>query len=297
MGPTAAGKTALALALAERLPIDIISVDSAQIYRGMDIGTAKPTAQELACAPHRLIDIRDPSETYSAAEFCQDAKREIENSLQQQRIPILVGGTMLYFHALQNGLAPLPSADPNIRQHLADDLQQYGSAVLHKRLQECDPETAARVHPNDPQRISRALEVYQSTGKPLSELLREPHTLLPYKWINTILAPESRELLHQRIEARLDNMLAHGFIEEVQTLFSREDLHLGLPSLRMVGYRQIWETLASDNQDNNALRQAILIATRQFSKRQLTWCRRWKNAISLTEPDQTALEKIVSELS
>lgn len=273
MGPTAAGKTELAVALTEQLPCDIISVDSALVYRGMDIGTAKPDVDTLARAPHRLIDIIDPADCYSAAAFRRDALREIAAIQAVGRIPLLVGGTMLYYRALQNGLAILPEADPEIRERLEAEAAIEGWEVLHRRLAEVDPQAAARIHPNDPQRLQRALEVYELTGRAMSELWREQsQEPLPFPVTKLIVAPTSRSELHQRIAHRFDRMLTQGFIEEVETLFQRGDLHLELPSMRCVGYRQAWQYLIGEL-SKEAMRERAIIATRQLAKRQYTWLR------------------------
>lgn len=275
MGPTAAGKTALALELHDSFPVEIISVDSSQVYRGMDIGTAKPTRQEQERAPHRLIDIRDPAESYSAEEFCRDATREMESIANQAKIPLLVGGTMFYFHALEFGLSDLPSADPEIRESLAAEADQIGWAALHQRLQMIDPESAKRIHPNDAQRIQRALEIYEISGQSLSELtLAIPRKPLPYRLIKIALLPEDRSTLHARIESRFQAMLELGLIAEVEKLFTRGDLQPVMPSLRAVGYRQIWEYLIKRINYSEMTQQA-LAATRQLAKRQITWLRRY----------------------
>jgi len=274
MGPTASGKTDLAVALVERLPMDIISVDSVMVYRGMDIGSAKPDAETLARAPHRLINICDPAEAYSAARFRDDALCEVAEITAQGRIPLLVGGTMLYFRALLNGLSMLPSADAEIRTRLEEEAEAEGWASLHRRLAEVDPEAAARIHPNDPQRIQRALEVYELTGTPLSELqqTQQADQPLPYPVIKLAVAPADRTILHERIAQRFELMLQQGMIEEVETLRQRGDLHLDLPALRAVGYRQVWEYLSGSLNYTEMVERGI-IATRQLAKRQFTWLR------------------------
>ncbi len=239
MGPTASGKTALSIALRQRLPVELVSVDSALIYRGMDIGTAKPSAQELALAPHRLIDIRDPAESYSAADFRKDALKEMADITAAGRIPLLVGGTMLYFKALLDGLSPLPSADPQVRQRIEQQASELGWGALHQQLAVIDPVAAARIHPNDPQRLSRALEVFFISGKTLTELTKISGETLPYRVHQFAIAPASRELLHQRIELRFHQMLDAGFEAEARVLFDRGDLHTDLPAIRCVGYRQM----------------------------------------------------------
>lgn len=277
MGPTAAGKTALALELHDALPVEIISVDSSQVYCGMDIGTAKPTAEEQARAPHRLIDIRDPAEPYSAAEFCADAMREMDAITRAGKIPLLVGGTMFYFHALEYGLSDLPSADVEVRQRLSEEAVHSGWAALHRRLMAVDPAAAARIHPNDAQRIQRALEVYEITGQPMSGLTdnreRKP---LPFRPLKIVLWPQDRQLLHGRIEKRLHEMLERGFLSEVEKLYARGDLKPSMPSIRTVGYRQVWEYLTENINYSQMIEQA-LAATRQFAKRQITWLRSYPN--------------------
>lgn len=277
MGPTAAGKTSLALALHDRFPVDVISVDAAQVYRGMDVGTAKPTPAERKRVPHRLIDIRDPAETYSAAEFCTDALSEIQQTNKSGRIPLLVGGTMFYFHALEYGLSPLPSADADVRSQLMEESQHQGWAALHKRLSVHDPETAARIHPNDAQRIQRALEVVELTGRGPSDWHRQtPPVRLPHNLIKIGIYPRKRSLLHERIEKRFDRMLECGLIAEVETLHARDDLGPELPSIRTVGYRQVWQYLTGLLSYNEMTRQGVS-ATRHLAKRQLTWLRSYDN--------------------
>lgn len=272
MGPTASGKTDLAIALHERLPVDLISVDSAMVYRGMDIGTAKPSTDELARAPHRLIDICDPADSYSAARFRDDALHEMQAITAAGRIPLLVGGTMLYFRALQHGLSDLPSAAPAIRARLDAELAADGVQVLHRRLAEVDPRAAARIHPNDPQRTLRALEVWEASGRPLSELQADAGAAMPYRAAKLVRAPVSRGVLHARIERRFERMLEQGLVAEVERLVARGDLHPEMPSMRAVGYRQVWEWLRGEvgYEDMLARGQA---ATRQLAKRQFTWLR------------------------
>ncbi|MDD2841128.1 MAG: tRNA (adenosine(37)-N6)-dimethylallyltransferase MiaA [Tolumonas sp.] len=276
MGPTASGKTALAIELAKRLPCDIISVDSALVYRGMDIGTAKPTAAEQAQAPHRLLDLIDPTEAYSAADFRRDALREIESIVAQGRIPLLVGGTMLYYKALLEGLSPLPAADPLIRQVIESEAEQIGWDALHVQLQQIDPVSAARIHPNDPQRLSRALEVYRISGKTLTELTQTKGEQLPYRTLQFAIAPTDRELLRQRIAERYQLMLSQGFEQEVRALYQRGDLNADLPSIRCVGYRQMWEYLEGKMSYDEMVYRGI-VATCQLAKRQMTWLRGWEN--------------------
>ncbi len=273
MGPTAAGKTALALALHDALPAEIVSVDSSQVYRGMDIGTAKPTAEERKRAPHRLIDVRDPEESYSAADFRADALREMENITRAGKIPLLVGGTMFYFHALEFGLSELPSADPEIRARLGAEAATLGWPGMHRRLQTVDPDSAARIHPNDAQRIQRALEIHEITGQRLSALdAASARVSPPYRLIKIALWPPDRALLHERIEQRFHVMLAQGFVAEVEQLYLRGGLTSTMPSIRTVGYRQIWEYLTKEINYSEMTKKAIA-ATRQLAKRQITWLR------------------------
>jgi len=283
LGPTASGKTALALALHERLPCDIVSVDSAQVYRGMDIGTAKPDAATLAHAPHRLVDILDPAEPYSAARFRSDALGAIAEIAGAGRLPLLVGGTMLYFRALLYGLAALPAADPDIRADIEREAEVRGWAALHRELSSVDPATAARLKPGDRQRIQRALEVYRLTGKPLSRLHGERGDAavagvlaadFPGVPVLMGIAPEDRGVLHDRIAQRFGHMLEQGLVEEVRRLRERGDLRPGMPSMRSVGYRQVWEFL-DGRLGGQELADRGIIATRQLAKRQLTWMRSW----------------------
>lgn len=302
MGPTASGKTDLAVELVKRLPVEIISVDSAMVYRGMDIGTAKPSVDILTIAPHRLLDICDPAEPYSAGQFRTDALREITDIIAQEKIPLLVGGTMLYFHILQQGIARLPIADPAIRQKILDEAQQYGWQALHERLQKIDPNTAQRIHPNDPQRLQRALEVYELTGKTLTEFFTNNNESSSnsdlssnpkLSFTNIALMPKDRALLHKKIEQRFDKMLQQGFIAEVEVLFKRGDLNPDLPSMRSVGYRQAWDYLAG-NINHEEMRERAIAATRQLAKRQMTWLRSWDHVHSFASEDENRLEKIIS---
>lgn len=283
MGPTASGKTAAALALAKRFPVEIVSVDSAMIYRGMDIGTAKPDARALADEPHHLIDIMEPDERYSAAQFCADARRLIVDIFARGNIPLLVGGTMLYFKALRLGLADLPSADPLLRAQIAQQAAAHGWPMLHDRLAAVDPVSAARINRNDAQRIQRALEIVHLTGKPLAAAWRRRSTAdqglsntgdidPPYREIAMALSPGDRGELHRRIAARFDAMLSLGLIDELRALRARYALNPELPSMRCVGYRQGWQYLDGDF-DHAALREKGIAATRQLAKRQLTWLR------------------------
>ena len=281
MGPTAAGKTALACALAERFPLGLISVDSALVYRGLDIGTAKPDATTLARHPHALIDIRDPAEPYSAAEFRADALAAMRRLVEAGRIPLLVGGTGLYFRALEHGLSALPGADPGVRARLSAEAEGQGWAVLHARLARLDPLAAARIRASDPQRIQRALEVIELSGRPLSAQLDVARMRLPYRVLKLALVPDDRTPLHARIAARFDSMLAAGFLDEVRGLRERGNLHRDLPALRAVGYRQAWAHL-DGFADAASFRSQAIAATRQLAKRQITWLR--------GEPDARVLD-------
>jgi len=274
MGPTAAGKTGLAVDLCRRFPLEIISVDSALVYRGMDIGTAKPDRATLELAPHRLIDIRDPAESYSAAEFCEDALREMAAITAGGKVPLLVGGTMLYFRSLEYGLSALPPADAGVRKRLEQQAAEIGWPGMHELLRQKDPQTASRIHPNDPQRIQRALEVISLSGRSMSELYEKTAAYtLGYQLHKIVISPEPRSVLHKRIEQRFDLMIEAGFIDEMKGLFARPDLHAGLPSMRAVGYRQGWEWLQA-KYSFEEMRERAIIATRQLAKRQLTWLRR-----------------------
>ncbi|HDL7427318.1 TPA: tRNA (adenosine(37)-N6)-dimethylallyltransferase MiaA [Yersinia enterocolitica] len=297
MGPTASGKTALSIALRQRLPVELVSVDSALIYRGMDIGTAKPSAEELALAPHRLIDIRDPAESYSAADFRKDALKEMADITAAGRIPLLVGGTMLYFKALLDGLSPLPSADPQMRQRIEQQAAELGWEALHQQLAEIDPVAAARIHPNDPQRLSRALEVFFISGKTLTELTKISGETLPYRVHQFAIAPVSRELLHQRIELRFHQMLDAGFETEARALFDRGDLHTDMPAIRCVGYRQMWSYLSGEIDYDEMVYRGIC-ATRQLAKRQMTWLRGW-GSVQWLDSDKPgeALDSVIQVVS
>lgn len=273
MGPTASGKTELAVELVRRFPLEIVSVDSALVYREMDIGTAKPGPEVLAEAPHRLIDILDPAVSYSAAQFREDALREMAQISAAGRVPLLVGGTMLYFRALEQGLSELPQADAGLRAEIEAQARQQGWPALHDELARVDPAAAARIHPNDPQRLQRALEVYRLSGVPMSELQhRRRDDAFPYRALRLALLPVDRERLHGRIERRFENMLAQGLINEVAYLYERGDLDLSCSSMRAVGYRQVWRHLDGEYDREEMSRQAV-VATRQLAKRQLTWLR------------------------
>ncbi|WP_370278510.1 tRNA (adenosine(37)-N6)-dimethylallyltransferase MiaA [Pontibacterium sp.] len=291
MGPTASGKTALAMELYDRLPCEIVSVDSAMIYRDMNIGTAKPDAEMLARYPHRLIDLRDPAEAYSAADFRSDALAEIERIHKAGKIPLLTGGTMLYFHALLNGLANLPEADPVVRKRIEDEAAEKGWAAIHARLAEVDPQSAERLNPNDSQRLQRALEVYEITGRSMTELWAEQQAQkLDSPVISLSVMPPERSVLHERIEQRFDIMLEQGFEAEVRALWERGDLELSMPSVRCVGYRQMWEYF-SGQWDYETMRYKGIVATRQLAKRQITWLRSWENLNWLDTNDRDITDK------
>jgi len=281
MGPTASGKTGVAVELAQRLPVELISVDSALVYRNMDIGTAKPDAATLARAPHHLIDIIDPTEAYSAAAFRHDALRLMADSSARGKIPLLVGGTMLYFKALREGLSALPQADPEVRAELDAEIAQHGIQHLHRQLSEVDAETAARLAPNDTQRIQRAMEIFRLTGSPMSALLRQQtRQELPYRILSIALIPSDRSVLHARIATRFKAMLELGLVDELRALREKYPLQPGLPSMRCVGYRQAWQYLEGEIDEAQLLETGI-VATRQLAKRQLTWLRSMPENIEL----------------
>ncbi|WP_250654991.1 tRNA (adenosine(37)-N6)-dimethylallyltransferase MiaA [Alkalimarinus coralli] len=316
MGPTASGKTDLAVALTKALPCDIISVDSALVYKGMDIGTAKPDEQVLKEAPHRLINICEPTGAYSAAQFRSDALELMSSIIAKGRIPLLVGGTMMYFKALDQGLATLPSADPVVRQKLLDEAHEKGWEHLHQRLSEIDPVSAKRIHPNDPQRLQRALEVYEVSGKTLTEFWaeqaeikekqetgqnidehytnwgRDSFSALSYNAVNLAVSPKKRSTLHDRIALRYKQMLDNGFVEEVEALYKSDQLDLSMPSMKCVGYRQVWEYLDGKLSYDEMVERGI-IATRQLAKRQLTWLRRWPNLNWFESEDPELLAKVL----
>jgi len=291
MGPTASGKTPLALALARLLPMEIVSVDSAQVYRGMDVGTAKPSASERKGVPHHLVDIIDPTEAYSAARFRADALKLMREIAARGRIPLLAGGAMLYFKALREGLSELPDADEGIRAQIDAEAAARGWPALHTELSKVDPQTAARLKPSDAQRIQRALEVFRVVGEPMSRLLgRRARAALPFRLIELALVPSDRGALHRRIEARFDAMLERGLVEEVRALRKRYPLRPGLPSMRCVGYRQTWQHLEREI-DRDELRNRGIFATRQLAKRQLTWLRAAQGAEVLDCLDHALVEK------
>jgi tRNA dimethylallyltransferase len=272
MGPTASGKTDLAIQLAQHLDCELISVDSALVYRGMDIGTAKPEY------PHHLVDIRDPAEVYSAADFVADAQRVIAEIAARGKTPLLVGGTMLYFKALLEGLAKMPGADPTIRTEIAAQAEAHGWPYIHQQLNRVDPQAAARIHPHHSQRLSRALEVFLSSGITLTEWHQSGEANIGdrYRVVQLALCPVDRTVLHQRIGLRFEAMMASGLLDEVRSLWQRGDLHVGLPAIRAVGYRQLWRHLENECSLDEAVQEA-LAATRQLAKRQLTWLRKWKH--------------------
>jgi len=299
MGPTASGKTDLAMRLQDALNCELISVDSALIYKDMDIGTAKPSAEELADYPHHLVDIIDPGQSYSVAEFCQNAFALMEDITTRGKIPLLVGGTMMYFRALIYGLGDLPSASPEIRAEIDKDAEEHGWAYVHQQLAEVDPESAQRINPNDPQRIQRALEVFRASGVTMTEHRRieqakkssDPIADFPYNLLQIAIAPEDRAVLHKRIEQRFIAMCKSGFEDEVKALKARGDLHLDMPSMRSVGYRQMWQYLDGDYDYDEMLYKGI-VATRQLAKRQLTWLRGWQGLNWIyTSDKQHALDK------
>lgn len=288
MGPTASGKTALACALSERFPVELVSVDSALVYRGLDIGSAKPDAPTLARYPHALIDIREPSEPYSAADFRTDAVAAMQAITARGHVPLLVGGTGLYFRALQRGLSALPEADPTIRERLTEEAQQLGWPAMHLRLSALDPAAAQRIGANDAQRVQRALEVIELTGRPLSEQQQGGSgERFPWRVLKLALLPEDRSLLHERIARRFDAIIAAGLLDEVRVLRARGDLHADLPAIRAVGYRQAWEYL-DGRVDAATFRDKGVFATRQLAKRQITWLRSELDARAL-DPDREDL--------
>lgn len=306
MGPTAAGKTDLALELAQVLPCELISVDSALVYRGMDIGTAKPSREVLQAFPHRLIDIRDPGEAYSAAEFRSDALQAMAEISSRGRIPLLVGGTMLYFKALLEGLADMPAADPQVRAELQAWAEAEGLQALHRQLAEVDPESAARIHPTDPQRLIRALEVYRVSGQNMtahrqqqlagnSQNQGSASTRLPYTVAQLAIAPVHRQVLHERIARRFLAMMEQGFVAEVEALHQRSDLHAQLPSMRSVGYRQVWEYLEGESTREQMIERGI-VATRQLAKRQCTWLRSWSGLHELDSEKPGNLSSVLKYL-
>lgn len=292
MGPTASGKTDLAIELTKHLPCEIISVDSALIYKGMDIGSAKPTAEEQAQAPHRLIDIIDPATSYSAADFRADALKHMQAITEAGKIPLLVGGTMLYFKVLLEGLSPVPTSVPEVRQTIEAEAKLRGWESLHEELAVYDPESAARLHKNDAQRVCRAVEVYRLTGQSLTELTKQKGESLPYDVAQFAIAPTDKAVLHERIERRFKLMVDAGFEAEVQALYERDDLHLDLPSMRCVGYRQMWEYI-DGKMDHDEMIFRGVVATRQLAKRQMTWLKSWNDLTWLDSKADDNLEKVL----
>ncbi|KMT64411.1 tRNA (adenosine(37)-N6)-dimethylallyltransferase MiaA [Catenovulum maritimum] len=295
MGPTASGKTALAIELCQKLPCEIISVDSALVFKGMDIGTAKPNVEELELAPHHLIDFLDPTQAYSAADFRADALKLIDEIHARNKIPLFVGGTMMYFNALLNGLSKLPAADEQVRAELAKEAEQVGWDGLHKELAKVDPVAAARIHKNDPQRINRALEVFRITGQTLTELTAQEDEKFPFKVQQFAIAPADRAILHSRIEKRFLQMLDNGFEQEVKKLYARGDLHPDLPSIRCVGYRQMWDFLENKIDYDEMVFRGI-VATRQLAKRQLTWLRGWEDVVWLDSEQSLLIDQAISHI-
>ncbi len=284
VGPTGVGKTEVAVGLAERFPVSLISLDSAMVYRGMDIGTAKPEPEVLGRFPHSLVDILDPVEAYSAARFLVDADAAVREALEAGRIPLLVGGTMLYLKTFREGLAPMPPADPVVRARLSDEARSHGRVALYERLRRLDPVAAAGIHPHNFSRVQRALEVQELTGRPISALWGDRQGVLERHGVRLrefAIEPGSRQALHARLEARLDIMLASGFVEEVAVLRARGDLQPDLPAMRAVGYRQIWDHL-DGRTEASEMRDRVLAATRQLAKRQLTWLRGWDHLARLS---------------
>ncbi len=297
MGPTAAGKTGLAVQMAEKLDAEIISVDSALVYKGLDIGTAKPTMDERKGIPHHLIDILDPSESFSTGCFRKSALQLMEEISGRGKIPLLVGGTMLYFNALFNGLASLPEANQEIRKRLNQELLVKGKEAMHARLKTIDPESALRIHPNDPQRIQRALEVYEISGRPISQFFQESkQDQIPYQQIRLIVAPEDRKQLHKKIEIRFKHMVQQGLIEEVRSLYLRGDLTEKHPAIRAVGYRQVWLYLQGAYNLELMIEKGI-IATRQLAKRQYTWLRREKEALQFNSSTNHLFETVMQSIA
>ncbi len=292
MGPTATGKTDIAAALFKRLPIELISVDSAQVYLGMDIGTAKPSVEFLNNVPHRLIDICEPDETYSAAKFRSDALLAIDEIHAQNRIPLLVGGTGLYFRALETGISDLPDADEDVRQRLESEARDIGWEAMHARLAEIDPVSAERIHPNDPQRIQRALEIYEISGRSMTEHCEDGDASpFPFELIKIILNPGDRSNFHEKIKHRFLKMLDDGLVDEVRTFHANARFSSALPSMRMVGYRQVWNYLDEETDYEEMIEKAI-VATRQLAKRQMTWLRKEENGIWLDSDESGLIDQI-----
>lgn len=297
MGPTASGKTALAIELVQRLPLEIVSVDSAQIYKTMDIGTGKPDAKTLTLAPHRLIDFLDPLESYSAARFCEDARREMADIRAAGKVPLLVGGTMLYFKALRDGLASMPAADERVRADILNQASAEGWAAIHTELAAVDPIAASRIHPNDPQRLQRALEVFRVSGRSLSDwqAMQSPLPDGGDAFVFLSIQPADRSVLHQRIERRFRQMLEDGLVGEVEALYARGDLGPELPSVRSVGYRQVWQYLSQEVGFDGMVERGI-IATRQLAKRQITWLRSWSSLQNFDSDDKNLIDGVIRSI-
>lgn len=297
MGPTAVGKTQLAMDLSDRFPSMLINVDSAQIYRGMDIGTGKPNADTQRRYPHRLMDIKDPSEMYSASEFLADATEEMLRAVSRGKTPVLVGGTMLYFKVLRDGLASMPNTNLRVRSEIEALAVKSGWKAIHAALEKVDPESATRIHPNDPQRLQRALEVFLLTGKSMTTLHREKHSSapLPCRLHFVAIQPTDRAVLHGRIAERFRRMLSEGLVEEVRVLYERADLNLNLPSIKSVGYRQVWQFLAGEISHDEMIEKSV-VATRQLAKRQLTWLRSWPDLMLLGESGKNSIDEVLKIL-
>jgi len=296
MGPTASGKTDLAIQLTQQLPFEIVSVDSALVYRGMDIGTSKPNRQLIESIPHHLIDICDPSEAYSASQFSADALSLIQSIIHRQKIPLLVGGTMLYFRALQYGLSDLPSAAPELRQRIDEQAQQLGWQAMHQRLRNIDPDAAERIHPNDPQRIQRALEVYELTGQAMTDYWKkQKREKFPFDLFKIALYPEDRQFLYKTINQRFEMMLEEGLINEVKGFYERGDLNLNMPSMRAVGYRQVWQYFEQEL-NFQAMKSKAMTATRQLAKRQLTRLRAEQDVTWFSMQDKKLLDQVLKSL-
>ncbi|MBT5601175.1 MAG: tRNA (adenosine(37)-N6)-dimethylallyltransferase MiaA [Gammaproteobacteria bacterium] len=291
-GPTASGKSGLAYELAKQVPLEVISVDSAQVYRGFDIGSAKPDSDQQFAVPHHLIDIRDASNPYSAADFREDAIRLIGEILGRGSLPVLVGGTMLYIKALRDGIAPLPAADQKVRSALTQEAAEHGWTGLHDRLKKIDPRAASRINAADTQRLQRALEVYELTGKSMSQLIEAGNQPCPFDLTEIAIVPADRKLLHSRIEQRFDQMLDQGLIDGVTKIRDLPGIDPGLPAMKSVGYRQVWNYLEG-RCDYDEMRHKAIVATRQLAKRQYTWLRSWQNLIVLDQPILSEALKIV----
>lgn len=301
LGPTASGKTDLAIEIVQRLPCEIISVDSAQIYKEMDIGTGKPDAETLAKAPHRLIDFLDPATAYSASQFRNDALREMEAVRDAGKIPLLVGGTMLYFRALRDGLAEMPASDAQVREEIVAKAGREGWSAVHAQLAAVDPESAQRIHPNDPQRLQRALEIYLVSGKTMTAHHQQEDSAqaaaeLPFDLHFFAIQPRDRAVLHNKIALRFERMIEQGLVAEVERLFARGDLDLSMPSMRAVGYRQTWRYIAGELPFDAMVEQGI-IATRQLAKRQITWMRSWENLKNFDSEDSETLDLLLNSIS